>query len=213
MLNEYLVRDKKQLSRREREKVRQRQDMLEAALSLFSEKGYHNVTMHEIASKAEFAIGTLYKFFKNKEDLYKALILEKTDAFHSAINAAIGEQGDEVDRLRNYIRVKGEIFRVHVPVIRLYFSEKYGESFNLMAELNDRIRQRHEKSLKVLADVFESGMRNNRFRRNADPHALAVALDGISTAFLSRWLEEPGSRTSPENPEAILNILLKGLVD
>ena len=65
------------LPRREREKLRQRQEMLAAALDLFSEKGYHNVSMHEVAEKAEFAIGTLYKFFRNKEDLYKALIMEK----------------------------------------------------------------------------------------------------------------------------------------
>jgi len=37
------------LSRREREKLRQRQEILDAALELFSEKGYHNVSMHEIA--------------------------------------------------------------------------------------------------------------------------------------------------------------------
>ena len=52
------------LPRREREKLRQRQEMLAAALDLFSEKGYHNVSMHEVAGKAEFAIGTLYKFFR-----------------------------------------------------------------------------------------------------------------------------------------------------
>ena len=213
MQNEYVVRRRKQPSRREREKARQRRGMLDAALILFSEKGYHNVTMHEIASKAEFAIGTLYKFFKNKEDLYKALILEKTDAFHAAIVGAIEEKDDEVDRLMNYIRVKGEIFRAHVPLIRLYFSEKYGESFDLMAELSARIRQVHEEALNVLAGVFESGMRKNRFRRIAHPHALAVALDGITTAFLFRWLEEPGDQTLPEDPDAILDILLKGLAE
>ena len=47
------------LSRREREKLWQRQQMLNAAVELFSRKGYHHVTMHEIAQKAEFAIGTL----------------------------------------------------------------------------------------------------------------------------------------------------------
>ncbi|MDI9525436.1 MAG: TetR/AcrR family transcriptional regulator [Desulfomonilia bacterium] len=213
MQNEYLARSRKQPSRREREKARQRRDMLEAALILFSEKGYHNVTMHEIASKAEFAIGTLYKFFKNKEDLYKALILEKTDAFHAAIAEAIEEYDDELDRLRNYLKVKGEIFRAHVPVIRLYFSEKYGEGFNLMAELNEQIRQRHEEFLKILAGVFESGMRKNRFRKIAPPHTLAVALDGISTVFLFRRLEEPGDQTLPEDPDAILDILLKGLAE
>jgi len=51
------------LPRREREKLRHRRQMLAAALDLFSEKGYHNVSMHEISKRAEFAIGTLYKFF------------------------------------------------------------------------------------------------------------------------------------------------------
>ena len=49
------------LPRREREKMRQRKEMLDAALDLFSEKGYHNASMQEIAHKSEFAIGTLYK--------------------------------------------------------------------------------------------------------------------------------------------------------
>jgi len=51
----------KKLPRRGREKLRQRQEMFAAALELFSVKGYHNVSMHEIAEKTEFAIGTLYK--------------------------------------------------------------------------------------------------------------------------------------------------------
>jgi AcrR family transcriptional regulator len=55
----------KKLSRREREKLRQRQEMLDAAVKLFSKDGYHNVSMLKIAQEAEFAIGTLYKFFRN----------------------------------------------------------------------------------------------------------------------------------------------------
>ena len=73
------------LPRREREKLRQRQEMLAAALDLFSQKGYHNVSMQEVAEKAEFAIGTLYKFFPNKEDLYKAMVLEQCDKFEEAL--------------------------------------------------------------------------------------------------------------------------------
>ena len=56
-----------QLSRKERERLIRRQEILDAGLALFSEKGFHNVSMNEIAQKAEFAIGTLYKFFENKE--------------------------------------------------------------------------------------------------------------------------------------------------
>lgn len=201
------------LSRREREKERQRQEMLEAALSLFSEKGYHNVTMHEIAEKSEFAIGTLYKFFKNKEDLYRALMLEKSEEFHTAIRKAIEEHEDEVEKLRNYVKTVGDVFRAHVPVIRLYFSETHGESFNLKAGLDSELWKRHDEFLETLASIFADGIRKNRFKRIADPHYLAVSLDGIIHAFLFRWLEAPERHPFPEDPDTILNVLFKGLVD
>ncbi|MCI5125329.1 MAG: TetR/AcrR family transcriptional regulator, partial [Candidatus Electrothrix sp. AR5] len=100
----------KKLSRREREKQQQRKEMLEAAMQLFSEKGYHNASMQEIAEQAEFAVGTLYKFFKNKEEMYKALVTEQADRFHVALGAALEISEDEVEQLRNYIQVKGEVF-------------------------------------------------------------------------------------------------------
>ncbi len=123
----------KTISRRERQKIAQRSEMLAAALDLFSEKGYHNVSMHEIAAKAEFAIGTLYKFFSNKEDLYKALILEQSDRFHEALSKAIESPGDEIEKLRQYVQAKGEVFRDNAATIRLYFAETRGASFNIMA--------------------------------------------------------------------------------
>ena len=94
------------LPRREREKLQQRREMLAAALDLFSQKGYHNVSIQEIAEKAEFAIGTLYKFFQSKEDLYKAMVLEQCDQFEEAFLAAMAQPEDEVEKLRNYIRTK-----------------------------------------------------------------------------------------------------------
>lgn len=201
-----------QIPRREREKHRQRQEMLAAALELFSEKGYHNVSMHQIAGKAEFAIGTLYKFFKNKEDLYKALVLEQADRFHVALNQAIQEPDDEVEKLRSYVRVKGQLFRTNLSMIRLYFAETRGVSFNVMAGLDPEIRDRYGRFLQALAAVFEMGMKRKRFRRIADPYHLALALDSIVNAFLFLWLESPERHSYPEDPHTILDILFKGLV-
>jgi TetR/AcrR family transcriptional regulator len=203
----------KKIPRREREKLRQRQEMLSAALGLFSEKGYHNVSMHEIAEKAEFAIGTLYKFFKNKEDLYKALVLEQADTFHDTLTKAIQESDDEIEKLRNYVRVKGEIFRANVSVIRLYFAETRGASFNVMAGLDLEIRERYGQFLQTLASVFERGMRRKRFEKIADPYYLAIALDSLTNAFLFLWLEAPERHAYPKDPDTILDILFKGLVE
>jgi TetR/AcrR family transcriptional regulator len=205
--------EEKRLPRREREKIARRDEIFSAALDLFSEKGYHNVSMHEIAEKAEFAIGTLYKFFENKEDLYKALVLEQAEKFHNALVQAIEEPDDEIEKLRNYVRAKGEVFTANVQMIRLYFSETSGASFNIKAGLDSEIREQYGNFLGMLASVFASGMEKKRFKKIADPYHLAVAIDSLTNAFLLLWLEAPDGHPYPEDPDVILNILFKGLVD
>ena len=200
------------LPRRERERLRQRQEMLAAALDLFSEKGYHNVSMHQIAEKAEFAIGTLYKFFQNKEDLYKALVLEQCDQFEAAVTCAIDEPADEIEKLRSYIRTKGEGIRGNLRFVRLFLAERRGASFNIQAGLDGELRKRHYAFLERLVAIFESGIRNKRFQMIADPFHLAVALDSVVDAFLLLWLDAPERNPYPEDPDAILNIFFKGLV-
>jgi len=201
------------LSRKEREYVRHRQEILQTAQKLFSEKGFHNVTMQEVARKAEFAIGTLYKFFKNKEDIYKSLIVEQADRFHETLTKAIEEADDEIEKLRNYVKAKCALFQGNVATIRLYFAETRGASFNIRAGLDSEIRERYGQFLHTLASVFESGMKRKRFQKVAEPYHLAIALDSLCNAFLFLWLEAPERHLYPEDPDVILNILFKGLVD
>ncbi len=201
------------LPRREREKLRQRQEMFAAARDLFSQKGYHNVSMHEIAERAEYAIGTLYKFFQNKEDLYKALLLEHCDRFEEAITRAISEPEDEVEKLRSYVRTRCERFRDNIRIVRLFLAERRGASFNIKAGLDAEMRKRHYAFLEKVAAIFESGINSKKFRQIADPFHLAVALDSTIDAFLLLWLDAPESYSYPEDPDTIFDIFTKGLVE
>ncbi len=205
--------ENEKLPRREREKLRQRQEMLSAALDLFSLKGYHNVSMNEVAEKAEFAIGTLYKFFQNKEDLYKALLLQLCDRFEEALTQAISEPDDEIEKLRNYVRVRLERFRANIKIVRLFLAERRGASFNIKAGLDEEIRKRHHIFLHKIASIFETGIGTRKFKRIADPFSLAVALDSTIDAFLLLWLDLPEHHSYPEDPDAILNIFFQGLID
>lgn len=200
------------LSRREKEKRRQRQDMLSAALSLFSEKGYHNVSIQEIAKSAEFAIGTLYKFFQNKEALYRALVLEQSEKFHTVLMSALDEPEDEMEILRNYIRTKSDLFCENLPFIRLYLAENRGISYTLREGFDEEIRQRYNRVLEKLAAAIDRGMRKKRFRNIADPFGIAVAIDSTVNSFHLLWLDTPEKYPYPEDPDAVLNIFFKGLL-
>lgn len=206
-----MTQDKK-LSRRERERSRQRQDMLAAALELFSRNGYHNVSMNEIAEKAEFAVGTLYKFFKNKEDLYRSLMIEQTDWFHKVMDKALDNGGDEIEKLRNYVHTRGATVTEKEAVVRLYHAEIRGRSFNLRAGIDDEISQQLDELRERLTAIFASGIRKNIFRKIAEPRQLAVALENICSGFIMRWLEDPDNNKYPEDPDVILNIIFQGLI-
>jgi AcrR family transcriptional regulator len=203
--------DSEKLPRRERENLLQRQQILAAALDLFSQKGYHSVSMHEIARSADFAIGTLYKFFQNKEDLYGSLVLEICDSYDEAVVRAIEEEDDEVEKLRNYIRTKIESFHKFIPFIRLLLAERTGASYKITSYLNAEIRKRHYASLEKIASIFEVGIKTKRLNKVADSFSLAVSLDSTVDSFLLLWLDAP-DRHQDLGLDAILDIFLKSLL-
>ena len=193
-------------SRKEREYLRHRQEILKVALKLFSEKGFHNVSMHEIAEKSEFAVGTLYKFFSNKEDLYRALMLEASNVFHSSLMAALATSGSELEKIRACVEAKIKVFMDKLDYVRLYMAETQGVSFNVKTSLDPEIMDRYEKFLKQLARVFENGIKKRLFKK-FEPYLLAVALDGISNALLFHHVEYPGAH--PFDADLIINIFFQ----
>ena len=84
-------------------------------LRLFSDKGYHNVSMHEIAKEAEFGIGTLYKFFTNKEDLYKALIMGMAEKYHHTLMQVLEQERNPLQAIKRYIAVRQKLFFDNLP--------------------------------------------------------------------------------------------------
>ncbi|MEW5980112.1 MAG: TetR/AcrR family transcriptional regulator [Acidobacteriota bacterium] len=201
------------LPRRERQRLERRSRILVAALELFSDKGYCHVSMEEISKKAQFAIGTLYKFFRNKDDLYSALILEHAQSVDDEVKKAVEGCEHETDKLRRYVVAKGMAFCTRESMIRLYFAETHGASVNVMAGLDSEIGRRRGEFRRILASVFESGMKKGLFRRIGDPFHLAVAVESLTEGFLLLRLKSPESHTYPKVPDIILNILFEGLLD
>ncbi|RJR44243.1 MAG: TetR/AcrR family transcriptional regulator, partial [Deltaproteobacteria bacterium] len=130
-----------------------------------------------------------------------------------ALTRAIEEPADEIEKLRNYVRTKVEIFRSNLPVIRLYLAESSGASFNLKAGLDCEIRQRCYIFLERLAAIFTVGIKKQRFKNIASPYLLAMALGSVIDAVLLLWLDAPERHPFPEDPDTILDIFFKGLIE
>lgn len=203
--------DKDKLPRRKREKLQRRSEILEIALELFADRGFHNVSMHEIAEAAEFATGTLYKFFPSKEDLYRVLILERCSQFHDLITKSLECSGSETEKLRSYIMNKCQALRKDLKFVRLYLAESRGVSFTIDHGKYPEVKGKYNETLERLASIFESGISKGLFSSIAEPLSLAVALDSTINSLLLLWYESPERCAFPEDPDSILNIFLLGL--
>ncbi len=165
-----------QLSRKERERLQHKQEILDTALRLFSEQGFHNVSMQQIAEASEFSVGTLYNFFDGKETLFEELIDSCGEKIIAALVAVMDAPGTEVERLTNFIRYACTLLEEHAQFIKLYVSELGTKSVKLS--------KKHAKGefdavlVNGLEQILENGMRKGLFRR-VDPAITAKAINSI----------------------------------
>ena len=167
---------KTKLTRKEREKLRHREEILSAALHLFSDKGFHNVSMQEIAHASEFAVGTLYNFFDSKEILFDEMARNCGEKITSKLLVVLDSPGTEVERLTNFIRYLPTLLEEHADFMRMYVSELGTRGAMLSrkkatdtskAAFNDRLEQ-----------LLDDGIRRGIFRR-VDPRIAMQAITSI----------------------------------
>jgi len=197
------------LSRKERERLRHKEEILTAALRLFSEKGFHNVSMQEIADESEFAVGTLYKFFEGKESLFAALIGSCARRISDILMPILEEKVDERRRISNYIKAHEQIIADHVPSIRLYLSQNVPSALTVRPDVEpdaDAVRDViHQK----LSGVLKSGMRKGIFK-DIDPWIAALSLSAILESFVFAVIKSPGHISVEDGLSRVEEILFKG---
>lgn len=180
------------LSRRERDRLRHKDDILTAALRLFSEKGYHNVSVQEVAEAAEFSVGTLYNLFESKEALLDELMATNTKRVMDDIMAILDAPGDEVERLRSLFRSQPEWMGRHAAFLKLHFAEigpcTTGRSRSEMAK--DEFRTVADAKV---SQLIASGIRKGMFRA-VDPLTAAKAIH----AFMESMVFEIAGRFDKE---------------
>ena len=165
---------KAKLTRKEREKLRHKEDILAAALLLSSSKGFHNVSMQEIAQASEFAVGTLYNLFESKDTLFDEMARNCEEKITNALIVILDSPGTELERLTNYIRHLPTLLEEHADFIRMYVSEVRTRSTMIS-------RKQAKKSFKSnldakLEQLLENGIGKGIFRR-VDPKITTQAIN------------------------------------
>jgi AcrR family transcriptional regulator len=151
------------LTRKEREKVRHKEEILKAAVNLFSSKGFSNVSMQDIAAKSEFAVGTLYNFFPSKEQLFTELLNDCAEKVYQALFPVLQSKLPEDEKIRTYIRAHSKLAEDNIKFIELYVSE-YGTLTTIPRTAMEKAEKIKAELLTELENTIKAGIRKNILR-------------------------------------------------
>ena len=196
-------------TRRERQKKRDQKDILDAALRLFTEKGFYNVSMHEIAAASEFGVGTLYNFFESKEALFDELIKDGSERIISEFSEILDRPFNAADRLSAFISQQPQLQHRYGELIKLHLSV-FGIKGSRLTRVKDENLVHREINPKLVS-LIDSGIREGLFRP-VDPEITARALGAAIEALIFETAVERDNREVTGMFRALEQLFLDGLL-
>lgn len=173
--------------RKEREKERRREEILDAAQRVFVEKGLTTATVDDIAIAAELSKGTLYLYFESKEDIYIALMTRGLQLLYSMFNNTISVETSVVKILHRM----EEAYTVFFNTQRNYF-RMLDSAFrpNVHKEVSEEMRRTYttesQKNWEQIIDLFNRGVREKKIRNDINPVDMAIIIWSNATALMTR---------------------------
>ena len=160
--------------RKEREKGRRRQQIMNAAKRVFSEKSFNKATMEDIAREAELSPGTIYLYFKNKEELFASLSLRILQFMNIRLEHVYNEQGlGPEEKIKLLKETLYEVYEFDPLVLINMFHLQSSETLkNLSPKLLSDIKELSRSSFRSIARIFEDGIKEGKF---IDRHPVALA--------------------------------------
>jgi AcrR family transcriptional regulator len=176
-----------ELTRKEKEKTRHKAEILNAALNLFSDNGFGNVSMQDIAAKAEFSVGALYNFFAGKEQLFSELMDDCSDKVYQRLSPILDSSKPEDEKIRTFIRANTKLLEDNLKFIRLYVSQ-YSSLTPVPTYTKKAEENIHIKLNEKLLNIIKSGIKNKLFRP-VDAQTVTNALSATLESFILKSSE------------------------
>lgn len=198
--------------RREREKQRRRDDILNTARTVFFGKGFRDTTIDDIARAAELSRGTIYLYFESKEEIYATVLEEGLDILYRLIKEAYSPAQDPLGNLLAghdaFIRFHDE-YRHHYSVLML---DKMQIEDVLPPALKGRLNDKFTRMADWIARVLQEGI-DQGFFRPMPVQEVAVLHMGMIMGFAQMLDKCPVAFTDrAQGREAMHNLIAMGVM-
>jgi AcrR family transcriptional regulator len=203
--------------RREKERENRRSAILKAARKLFFDRGFKSVTVDNIAAKAEVSKGSVYLYFKSKEEIYTQILINDSSATFedwknkfSAKDMPSAELLLEfADNYIDYFLNENELFRILMTFML------HADDMILTDEQNSQLLQTTNDNIKFVSEILQKGIDSGEFLPTINIRQAQNAIWGLLNGVISLYLfvGNPAKRaeTIHSTVKNSLNIIIKGL--
>jgi TetR/AcrR family fatty acid metabolism transcriptional regulator len=186
----------------------QKQDrILQAAIDVFAEHGYFNARVSDIAKRAEVADGTIYLYFKSKEQILMAALENAFDRFLLMANRELAEIHDPREKLKR-------LAELHLASL----SSNRGLAMVFQTELRQSAKFLSEFSRKHLTSYFDlirsvvrEGQQAGVFRKQVSDKIAANCFFGALDAMVTSWLISERDYPLAAAAGALVDVVLSGM--
>ena len=158
--------------------------ILEAAIKVFAERGFHSATVAEIARAAGVADGTIYLYFKGKDDLLLRLFDEKMTELLADAKAAVAQERTAPGKLRRFIQLHLAVVERNPDLASVLIVElRQSAQFLKAAD-----RQKLAAYVDLIAEVVRAGQESGELDGNISPATVKRAIFGALDELALGWL-------------------------
>ena len=196
-------------SRKRREYLARRAEILRAAERLFAEKGFHGTTMLDLAKLAEFSVGTLYNFFKTKEEVYYTLLIEKLDLFHSKLEAEVNRHPPGLAQILALIGTSVKFIEQNMDFFRIFIQERSTVELSVGVAAGKELRKRYLAYIDLVAKIITKAIEKGEIEE-FNPLEIAYSLVGMLDSFCTYWTMHPQPNGLDSKVPFIYDLFVKG---
>lgn len=181
--------------------------ILDAALKVIAESGYHNAQVSRIAKEAGVADGTIYLYFKNKEDILISVFKEKLGDLVSQFHSSMSESSSAEEALRSMCTIHYTELENNVPLAYVTQIELRQSSIELRKAIGDVVKT----YIHLIEQVLKRGMEEGSFRADLDVKLTRLLLFGAMDEVVTSWIISGQKYSLSAQVEKTVEFFLRGL--
>ena len=183
------------------------EQILEAGVKVFAGQGYNGSTISAIARQAGVADGTIYLYFKNKEDILAQIVQKYTQRFFDTFKSSMGPGVSAVDKLKLLVRLHFEMSQQDMNTALVYQVEMRRSNRLMKEDIREALKTYHD----LVGTIVEEGQQEGTIRHDLYIGLVKRLIFASVDEVITTWVLSGGKYELLPLAEPLVDLFLKGI--